>query len=145
MEYERASRVGELFLELLLATQVLAPGETESEEVFMMNKHLLKQYGIVVNDLSTTILECSKIGSNIILIGKFSFDIEKMLDGRLERMKSEGIITGKINDIGEVYIKFMGNHFKFDIKIASIKEIPGAIPIYNAKMERNISGIGEVF
>jgi hypothetical protein len=145
MEDERPSQVGELFLELLLATQVLAPGETESEEVFLMNKHLLKQYGIVVNDLSTTILECSKIGSNIILIGKFSFDIEKMLDGRLERMKSEGIITGKINDIGEVYIKFMGNHFKFDIKIASIKEIPGAIPIYNAKMERNISGIGEVF
>jgi hypothetical protein len=147
MEDETTSRIGDLYLELLLATQVLAPQEPESEELFMMNRHLLKRYGIVVNDLETTILECSRIGSKIILIGKFSFDIEKMLDGRLERMKSEGIITGKINDAGEVYIKFLGNHFKFDMKIANVKEISRGIPVHNNQLEvrKDVSGYGEVF
>jgi hypothetical protein len=41
MEDETTSRIGDLYLELLLATQVLAPQEPESEELFMMNRHLL--------------------------------------------------------------------------------------------------------
>lgn len=147
MEDEKTSCIGKLYLELLLATRVLAPQVQGSEQLYLLNRQQLSRYGIVVNELETTILECSRIGSKIILIGKYSFDIEKSLDGRPERLKSEGIITGKIQEAGEVYLKFIGHQFKFDMKIANVREINGGISIHNNQIEarKDISRCGEVF
>jgi hypothetical protein len=72
MECENRMNTGELLFEMILASMALGPRMSTEEKILDYNQEMLRSSGIVVHDLRTILLDCSRIGGRIIRSGDSS-------------------------------------------------------------------------
>ena len=103
----------------LLARMLCAARETPqvtSQELIRHCQGRLFPFGIDLREGEVKILEQSRIGSSQIVIGRFRLNFLKKVDGRLVPVTTEGIISGRYSDSGELRVKVVSSIIHLDMR-----------------------------
>jgi len=137
MECETRMNTGELLFEMILASMALGPQMSSEEKILDGNQEMLRSLGIIVHDLRTILLDCSRIGGKIIRIGRFIIDIETQVGETPKCVRDEGLIKGIIQADGTVSIEYIGDKFRRKLEFISYESIDAGmrIPIQSVPLE----------
>jgi hypothetical protein len=137
MECETRMNTGELLFEMILASMALGPRMSTEEKILDENQEMLRTSGIIVHDLRTILLDCSRIGGRIIRIGRFIIDLETKVGETPRCVRDEGLIKGIIQADGTVSIEYIGDKFRRKLEFVSYESIDAGmrIPIQAVPLE----------
>jgi hypothetical protein len=99
--------LGELLARMLCAAWETPP--ISSQELIRHYQERLFPYGIDLRGGEVQILERSRIGSSQIVIGRFILNFIKEVEGKGLPVTTEGIISGKYSDSGELRVKVVSS------------------------------------
>ncbi len=114
---------------MILASMALGPRMSTEERILEYNQELLRSSGIVVHDLRTILLDCSRIGGRIIRIGRFIIDLETKVGENPRCVRDEGLIKGIIQTDGTVSIEYIGDRFRRKLEFVSYESIDAGMKI----------------
>jgi hypothetical protein len=103
----------------LLARMLCAARETSliaSQELIRHCQDKLGPFGIDLQGGEVRILERSRIGSSQIVIGRFKLNYLKEVDGKVVPVTTEGVISGRYSDSGELRVKVVSSVIHLDMK-----------------------------
>ena len=106
--------LGELLARMLCAARETPP--ISSQELIRHCQERLGPLGIELQGGEVQILERSRIGSSQIVIGRFMLNYLKEVDGRVLPVTTEGIISGRYSDSGELRVKVVSSIIHLDMK-----------------------------
>ena len=120
MKHREWTRISALFMAMLLLGVAFVPSVSAKAESSAWGAKLLESKGVTVNDFETTITHYDKVGDQIIYSGDFKIDVEKNINGTLERIKSKGTFKGVVDADGSAHIEYSGNGFKSNTDIVKL-------------------------
>jgi hypothetical protein len=106
--------LGELLARMLCAARETPP--ISSQELIRHCQSRLFPFGIDLREGEVQILEQSRIGSSQIVIGRFMLNFLKEVDGRVLPVTTEGIISGRYSDSGELRVKVVSSIIHLDMR-----------------------------
>lgn len=106
--------LGELLARMLCAARENPP--VSSQELIRHCQERLVPYGIDLRGGEVQILDRSRIGSSQIVIGRFMLNYRKEVDGRNLPVTTEGIISGRYSDSGELRVKVVSSIIHLDMR-----------------------------
>jgi hypothetical protein len=106
--------LGELLAKMLCAARETPP--IASQELIRHSQDKLASFGIDLKGGEVRILERSRIGSSQIVIGRFMLNYLKDVDGRVVPVSTEGIISGRYSDSGELRVKVVSSIIHLDMR-----------------------------
>ncbi len=106
--------LGELLARMLCAARETPP--ISSQELIRHCQVRLFPFGIDLREGEVKILEKSRIGSSQIVIGRFMLNFLKEVDGRVLPVTTEGIISGRYSDSGELRVKVVSSIIHLDMR-----------------------------
>lgn len=120
MKKNKGMQLGAVLAALLIVSMAFVPAVSAQAIKSEWDKKMLESYGVTVNDFETKITDYNKVGDKIVYSGDFRIDVEKSIEGNLERIKSKGTFKGVINANGSVQVEYSGNDFKSNTNIVKV-------------------------
>lgn len=117
MNKNKGMQLGAVLAAMLLVSMVFVPAVSAQAIKSEWDKKMLESNGVTVNDFETKITDYNKIGDKIVYSGDFRIDVEKNIEGNLERIKSKGTFKGVINANKSIQVEYSGNDFKSNTNI----------------------------
>lgn len=121
----KGMQLGAMLAALLIMSMAFVPAVSAQAIKSEWEKKMLESNGITVNDFETKITDYNKVGDQIVYSGDFRIDVEKSLEGNLERIKSKGTFKGIINANGSIQVEYSGNDFKSNTNIVKVDTTNG--------------------